>query len=123
MQVNQLKIDRHSLARITSMLLVVSATLLPALASKATTQKKLNSFPRSGKVLTLTNGDLMCYVDISSGGKKYHLGADFSICNQSKFLNQQVQLTYKPVKVNDCQSNEPCGKTRIENLIVKIKLK
>lgn len=117
-----MKIDRHSLATVTCTLLMVSASLLSVLPSKATPQKKPNSLPASGKVLTLTNGDLMCYVDISNAGKKYHLGADFSICNQNKFLNRQVQLTYKASKVNDCQSNEPCGKTRIENLIVKMKL-
>jgi hypothetical protein len=117
-----MKIDRHSLATVSYALLIVSANLLPALANQATSQKKLNSFPASGKVLTLTNGDLMCYVDVSKAGKKYHIGADFSICNQNRFLNRQVQLTYKASKVNDCQSNEPCGKTRIENLIVKMKL-
>ena len=117
-----MKIDRYSLTKITATFLIVSTTLLPALVSNAITKKKLNSFPTSGKVLTLSNGDLMCYVDIRSAGKKYHLGADFSICNQSKFINQQVQLTYKSSKVNDCQSSEPCGKSRIENLIVKMKL-
>lgn len=103
----------------TGILTVISILPNIALASKPT---KLNPSPTSGKVLKFTNGDLMCYVDINSGGKKYHIGADFSICNQAKLLNQQVQLTYKPTKVNDCQSSEPCGKTRIENLIIKMKL-
>jgi hypothetical protein len=91
----------------------------PAIADRSV---RLNSFPLRGKVLQLTNGDLMCYVEIDTRGKKYHLGADFEICNQTKFLNKQVQITYKYRKVNDCQSNEPCGKTRIKNLIVKMKL-
>jgi tRNA-binding EMAP/Myf-like protein len=117
-----MKIDRYSLTAVTGALVIVFTNLLPAVANPAIAPKKLNSFPKNGKVLTLTNGDLMCYVDISKSGKKYHLGADFSICEQSKSINQRVELTYKARKVNDCQSNEPCGKTRIENLIVKMKL-
>ena len=117
-----MKIDRYSLATVTGALVIVFTNLLPAVANPAISPKKLNSFPTTGKLLTLTNGDLMCYVDLSKGGKKYHLGADFSICQQTKSINKRVELTYKARKVNDCQSNEPCGKTRIENLIVKMKL-
>ena len=63
----------------------------------------------------------MCYVDlVDVRGKKYNLGADFEICNQTKLVNKQVKVTYKKGNVNDCQSAEPCGKTRIENLIVKM---
>ncbi len=102
--------------------LILSIHLLQPIASEANKQPKLTSFPPKGKVLKLTNGDLMCYVDLDVRGKKYHLGADFDICNQTKFLNKQVQLIYQRSKVNDCQSNEPCGKTRVENLIVKLKL-
>lgn len=78
--------------------------------------------PTSGKVLRLTTGDLMCYVDLSTRGKKYVIGASFEICEQTQFLNKQVKLTYKSIKVNDCQSAEPCGKTKQENAIVKMKL-
>jgi hypothetical protein len=35
-------------------------------------------------------------------------------------VNKQVKLTYKKGSVNDCQSADPCGKTRIENLVVKM---
>ena len=102
--------------------LFTTASLIHIAIAEAKKTKPLDSFPNSGKVLKLTNGDLMCYVDIEDRGKKYHLGADFDICNQTKFLNKKVKLTYKRSKVNDCQSNEPCGKTRIENLIVKMRL-
>jgi hypothetical protein len=65
----------------------------------------------------------MCYVDlVDAGGKKYNLGADFSICEQSQFLNKQVRLTYKKIKVGDCQSAEPCGKSKLKNAIVKMRL-
>jgi hypothetical protein len=102
--------------------IIAAVSMIYSFPSAASKPPKVNSSPTSGKVLSLTNGDLMCYVDIGEGGKKYHLGADFSICNQTKLLNRSVQLTYKRMKVNDCQSNEPCGKTRMENLIVKMKV-
>jgi hypothetical protein len=84
---------------------------------------KLGASPKQGKVLQLTNGDLMCYVElVDARGKKYDIGAEFDICRQTKFINKQVMLTYKRGKVNDCQSAAPCGKTRTEDLIVKMKL-
>jgi hypothetical protein len=102
--------------------LITAASLVHTVPASAEKTKPLKSFPTSGKVLKLTNGDLMCYADVDDRGKKYHLGADFAVCSQIKFLNKKVRLTYKRSKVNDCQSNEPCSKTRIENLIVKMKL-
>jgi hypothetical protein len=98
-------------------------SLLPSLPISAKEMTANQSFPTRGKVLKLTSGDLMCYVDlVDAGGKKYSLGADFSICEQSKFLNQQVRLTYKKIKVSDCQSAEPCGKSKLKNAIVKMRL-
>jgi hypothetical protein len=102
--------------------LIVSLNLLAGSPSEANKLKQSNSFPTNGKVVKLTNGDLMCYVEINTRGKMYQLGADFDICNQTKLLNQHVRLTYQRSKVNDCQSSEPCGKTKIKNLIVKMKL-
>jgi hypothetical protein len=102
---------------------IVAANLCHPLPSNARQPVKTTSFPASGKVLSLTNGDLMCYVDLlDARGKKYNLGANFEICEQSQFVNKQVKLTYKRGKVNDCQSAEPCGKTRVENLVSKIQL-
>ncbi len=81
------------------------------------------NMPLTGKVVKLTQGDLMCYVDlIDVRGKKHNIGADFAICERTEFLNKQVNLTYKRIRVNDCNSNEPCGKTRLKNAIVKMKL-
>jgi hypothetical protein len=112
----------HHITTATCTVLIVSLNLLVGSPGEANKFKKSNSFPSSGKVIKLTNGDLMCYVEINTRSKMYQLGADFDICNQTKLLNQQVRLTYQRSKVNDCQSSEPCGKTRIENLIVKMKL-
>jgi hypothetical protein len=100
-----------------------TTSLLYSLPIAAKNLNKNQAFPTSGKVLKLTNGDLMCYVDlVDAGGKKYNLGADFSICDRSEFLNQQVRLTYKKIKVSDCQSAEPCGKSKLKNAIVKMRL-
>jgi hypothetical protein len=93
---------------------------LPIAANNLT---KNQAFPTIGKVMKLTSGDLMCYVDlVDAAGKKHTLGADFSICDRSEFLNKQVRLTYKKIKVSDCQSAEPCGKSKLKNAIVKMRL-
>jgi hypothetical protein len=98
--------------------LTILALSLISLPSNAST------LPKSGTVLTMTNGDLMCYIELRDlQGKKRTLGATFELCEQpQKFLNRRVQLTYKRMKVNDCESAEPCGKTRWENLVFKLKL-
>jgi hypothetical protein len=100
---------------------LTATSLLYTLPSHSRKPAKASSYPTSGKVLSLTNGDLMCYVElVNARGKKYNLGADFDICTQTKLVNKQVKLTYKKGNVNDCQSADPCGKTRVENLIVKM---
>ena len=81
------------------------------------------NMPTTGKVVKFTRGDLMCYVDlIDSSGKQHNIGANFVICDRTELLNKQVRLIYKRIRVNDCQSNEPCGKTRLKNAIVKMTL-
>jgi hypothetical protein len=91
---------------------------LMAFSSQAT------PLPRSGTVLKMINGDLMCYIELrDSQGKIHQLGAVFELCERpKKFLNKKVGLTYKKLSVSDCQSAEPCGKTRKEMLAVKLKL-
>jgi hypothetical protein len=101
--------------------LIIATNLFP-IVGMAASKPKPKPFTTIGKVLKFTNGDLMCYVEVYAHSNNYTIGADFAICNQTQFLNQQVQFTYKRSKVNDCPSNEPCGKTRLENLIVKMKL-
>jgi hypothetical protein len=81
------------------------------------------NMPTTGKVVKLTQGDLMCYVDlIDANGKQHNIGADFAICDRPEFLNKPVRLIYKRIRVNDCQSNQACGKTRLKNAIVKMTL-
>jgi hypothetical protein len=79
--------------------------------------------PTSGKVLSLVNGDLMCYVTlVDARGKKHTLGADFDICTRQQLLQKKVRLNYKRSLVSDCQSAEPCGKTRSMMLITKARI-
>jgi hypothetical protein len=96
-------------------LLAVTSAMLPVSAEK---------LPRTGTVLRMTNGDIACYIELRDvGGRIHTLSADFELCEKSeKFLNRRVKLTYERAKVNDCQSAEPCGKTRWETLVVRLKL-
>ncbi|NEQ40222.1 MAG: hypothetical protein F6K40_29850 [Okeania sp. SIO3I5] len=77
-----------------------------------------------GIVQELVTGDLMCYATlIDENGKEHYAGASFEICaDQDYYLNKKVQLTYQEVNINDCQSSEPCGKTRKEWIISKMKI-
>lgn len=81
-----------------------------------------NNSLTSGIVKELVNGDLMCYVTlIDENGEENIIGASFEICEQSEqFLDKKVNLTYELANINDCQSNEPCGKTRQELIIIKM---
>jgi hypothetical protein len=95
-------------------LLAITLAVLPVTAAK---------LPRNGTVLKMTNGDIMCYIELRDvGGRKHTLGADFSLCEKpDKFLNRRVKITYERAKVSDCESAEPCGKTRWETLVVRLK--
>lgn len=85
---------------------------------------KTVALPTVGTVKKITNGDLLCYVSIvDDKGKQHELGADFGICGQEKaYLNKKVRLTYGLANVSDCQSAEPCNKTRQEQVIQKMEL-
>ncbi|MBK1987756.1 hypothetical protein A0J48_009435 [Sphaerospermopsis aphanizomenoides BCCUSP55] len=89
-----------------------------------TTRKKLPKQPQIGTVKELVNGDLLCYVTlVDEKGKESQVGASFEICaEESKFLNKKVRAVYTIESVNDCQSAEPCGKTRQESIITKMEV-
>ena len=80
--------------------------------------------PKAGTIKRMVSGHLKCYVTlIDDKGTERQVGAKFEVCEQqNKFLNKKVNLSYENVSVNDCQSAEPCGKTKIESLISKIEL-
>jgi hypothetical protein len=76
--------------------------------------------PTIGTVKRMTNGDIMCYVRLvdNKGNVYKNIGASFEICAKEKtFLNKKVRLSYGKVSVSNCQSAEPCGKSRLETLI------
>lgn len=80
--------------------------------------------PGIGTVKEMVSGDLMCYVTlVDENAIQHEVGADFDICaNPNTFLNQKVRLSYELVSINDCQSAEPCGKTREESIITAMEI-
>ena len=94
---------------------------LPGIAPPAQAQQNLL---RVGTVKRMVQGDLMCYVTLLDSNKRErNVGATFEICGQKKqFLRKKVSLTYQRINVNDCQSNEPCGKTRREWLVSRMRI-
>lgn len=69
----------------------------------------------------LTNGDLACYVDYDDGeGEPDHLPGTFDLCEQTALVGQQVVLTVAQEEMSDCESAEPCGKTVVTDMVVKI---
>lgn len=97
-----------------------ATTLANAVQSKQTSVKQ----PNVGTVKSMVNGDLMCYVKLVDENNIAHeVGAAFDICaNQNTFLNQKVRVSYERVSINDCQSAEPCGRTRQESIITRMEL-
>jgi len=80
--------------------------------------------PKVGTVKELVNGDLMCYVTlVDNKGIKHNVGATFEMCaDEKKVLNKKVNAVYEIKSVSDCQSAEPCGKTRKESIITKMEV-
>ncbi|CDM96336.1 lysozyme inhibitor LprI family protein [Limnospira fusiformis KN01] len=78
-----------------------------------------NEQPQMGQVTNIVQGDIMCYVTLKDQMNREHqLGATFDICAKAnQFINRRVSLKYSLQNVNDCESIEPCGKTRQELLI------
>lgn len=100
-------------------LLLSSYFTSPALAQSSSREV----LPTVATLKKLVNGDLKCYVTFADGsGKQYQgVGATFEVCESAKtYLNKQVSWQYGLVPVNNCESAEPCGKTRIETLITQM---
>lgn len=82
-------------------------------------QRVSDGKPQVGQVTNIVQGDIMCYVTLTDEmNREQHLGASFDICAKAnQFINRRVSLKYSLANVNDCESIEPCGKTRQELLI------
>ncbi|TVP55901.1 MAG: hypothetical protein EA343_24690 [Nodularia sp. (in: Bacteria)] len=87
-------------------------------------QLAANNQPKVATVKELVTGDIICYATIvDEQGKTHHVGASFEICAEAeKYLNQKVRLSYEIASLNDCESIEPCGKTRQESIISQMEI-
>jgi len=85
-------------------------------------QNPTSTQPRIGTVKDLTSGDLLCYVKlVDSQGVAHEVGATFDICAAEKqYLNHRVRAFYHIESVSDCESAEPCGKTKRQSIITKM---
>lgn len=84
---------------------------------EATTQ------PKIATVKELVNGDLKCYATVvDEKGTEHNIGASFEVCKPEVFLNKKVNLVYGIESVSDCESAEPCGKSKKELLIIKMEI-
>ncbi|BAZ26857.1 hypothetical protein NIES4073_77710 [Kalymmatonema gypsitolerans NIES-4073] len=106
---------------------IFAASAIGLLASTTVVQaqKKPVQRPTIATVKSIVNGDIMCYVNlVDDKARQYNsVGASFDLCaNEKTFLNKKVRLSYSRVSVNDCQSAEPCGKSRLETLITKMQI-
>ncbi|GAX35587.1 hypothetical protein [Nodularia sp. NIES-3585] len=88
------------------------------------TQLIANNQPQVGTVKELVTGDIICYATIvDEQGKEHRVGASFEICAESeKYLNKKVRASYKIASLNDCESIEPCGKSRQESIISQMQI-
>ncbi len=83
----------------------------------------VQGLPEIATVSSMSSGDLMCYVTlVDDSGTSYEVGAVFDVCDPDTFVNQRVSLTYGTVNIADCQSAEPCGRTRAETVITSMSL-
>ncbi|MEA5516048.1 hypothetical protein [Nodularia sp. UHCC 0506] len=88
------------------------------------TQPIANGQLKVGTVKELVTGDIICYATIvDEQGKEHNISASFEICAESeKYLNQKVRLSYEIASLNDCESIEPCGKSREESIISQMEI-
>ncbi|MBD2439137.1 hypothetical protein [Nostoc sp. FACHB-110] len=100
------------------------ATPTTEVSPSENTETSTKALPNIGKVKELVNGDLLCYATlIDEQGVEHQVGASFEICAESaKFLNKKVRASYTIESVSDCQSAEPCGKTKKESIITKMEV-
>jgi hypothetical protein len=79
-------------------------------------------YPEIGTLISAQSGDLACYTTVRDRqGREFQILATYEICDrQSQLLNQTVRFIYEDGNVPDCESAEPCGRTRRETLIADV---
>ncbi|MCP4135816.1 MAG: hypothetical protein GY754_32915 [bacterium] len=76
-------------------------------------------------VKEMSQGDILCYITMADeNGNNLHMSAAFAICeDDSRYLNKKVSIAKTEIaNLNDCESNEPCGKTKKEKIIAELSL-
>ncbi|MBF2064504.1 MAG: hypothetical protein IGS39_08795 [Calothrix sp. C42_A2020_038] len=104
---------------------VLAASTIGFFYSPSAVQAQKSQRPTVARVTQLSNGDLACYITlVDSKGKKHNsIVGGFDFCAKPKtYLNKRVRLTYGQMRINDCQSAEPCGKTRVVTGIRKMQV-
>jgi hypothetical protein len=104
---------------------VFAASAIGFFTNSSPVQAQKPARPTIATVTRIDNGDNACYVSLVNQKKQKFdsIPAEFDICEKSDtFLNKRVRLTYASGKINDCQSAEPCGKTKTVTLIKKMQL-
>jgi hypothetical protein len=93
-------------------------------ANNRKTQQVVNKQPKIGTVKELVTGDIICYATlVDEQGKEFRDGASFELCAESeKYLNKNVRASYEIASLNDCESIEPCGKSRQESIISQMEI-
>lgn len=78
--------------------------------------------PEVGVIRRIRQGDSMCYISFTDEfGKRRQVGATFEFCeNPRQYLNQRMRLVYGIRSVNDCPSEEPCGRSRRTHLVIRM---
>lgn len=91
-------------------------------AARPATASPPAGLPAVGVVTKIEQGDLACYIDVKDDRRAgHHLYADFELCeNPKRFLGKRTRLHYKAGSINDCESNEPCGKSKRVDLVHKM---
>ncbi|TVQ55096.1 MAG: hypothetical protein EA366_11220, partial [Spirulina sp. DLM2.Bin59] len=90
-------------------------------AANAGAELDSSNYPEIATITSLQSGDLMCYAEVmDDSGQVFEVGATFEICDRhDQLINQVVRLAYSQENVADCESAEPCGRSRVELLITE----
>ncbi|MBT5230790.1 MAG: hypothetical protein HOM11_11020 [Methylococcales bacterium] len=87
-----------------------------------TTMKK-NDAPSEGVLVSLSAGDVACYVELKLASANITTQmAEFEICDQESLINQPVKLTYTQANVMaaNCDGNPECTRTEKKSIINKM---
>jgi len=63
---------------------------------------------------SVNQGDLACYVTLlnTSTQKLEHYDSEFDWCHKPELFGQKIKVTFHKIMINDCESIEPCGRSR-----------